>query len=205
MKRASTSIDVLTITEQPMRRTLLQSLLPAAVAVMMSLGIVMTAAAETDSATPSALVPGATVLDRLVEIGVLPAEARDALVRVRLEHTEHVAPGALCRRVANAENPPASLVERCREANQDDESLSPGAACRRVAAATDPADSLVERCRTWLSAEGEPPAGRFAVCRRIANAESVDADPIERCRAILAAAPGRSSDAARQVERPEAG
>lgn len=144
-----------------MRRTLLQSLLPAAVAIMMSLGIVMTAAAETDPASPSPLAPGAMALDRLVELGVLPAETRDALMRVRLEHSESVAPGALCR-LAAAEQPPAPLVERC---------------------------------RTWLSAEGEPPAARFAVCRCIVDAEWVDADLLERCRGILAGAADHSSDA----------
>lgn len=188
-----------------MRRTLLHSLLPAAVALMMSLGIVMTAAAEPDSdaVSPSTIVPGGTVLDQLVELGVLPVEARDALLRVRLAHSEHVAPGALCRRVANAESPPASLVERCLELNQDDDSISPAASCRRVAAATDPADSLVERCRTWLGQDDGGIAGRFAVCRRIANVETVDTSLVERCRTILGEAQGRSSEAPKPDARPE--
>jgi len=196
-----------------MRRTLQLFLLPTAVAIMMSLGIVLTAAAEeddieADTNSIEALVPGWAVLDQLVAIRILPPEAREALVRVGLEQAECAAPGSICRRGANSSEAPTSLIERCREANQDDGTLSPAAACRRVAAATDPVASLVERCRAWLETEPDVHPSAAAICRRIANAASVHASLAERCRAILSEASAtlpteRSSGGLPADERPE--
>lgn len=186
-----------------MRRYFRTALLPAAVAISMSVGIFMTASAQTtdndlsSDATSAleAVVPGLAVLEHLVAAGILPPQAAEAIVRVRLEQAEWTTPGAICRRVADAEDAPASLIERCRTANQDSETISPAAACRRVAAADSPVESLVARCRLWLASVTDSPA-RFEVCRRIANAESVDASLVERCRALLA-------DDTTRPERPE--
>ena len=186
-----------------MRRLIRTTLLPAAVALSMSMGIVTTAAAQTTdndlttdaTSAVETLVPGLAILEHLVAAGILPPQAAEAIVRVRLQQAEWTTPGAVCRRVANAEDAPASLVERCRTANQDSDTISPVAACRRVASADNPVESLVERCRLWLTSETDSPA-RLEVCRRIANAESVDASLVERCRALLA-------DDTTRPERPE--
>ncbi len=152
-----------------------------AVAISMSVGIVMTASAQTasddDASTPAAAtaldtpVPGWAVLDHLVAAGILPPQAAEAIVRVRLERSEWATAGSVCRRVAAAEGAPASLVERC---------------------------------RVWLSSETAGPSA-LAVCRRIASAESVATSLGERCRAIVAdGVPNRPTEhpTERPTERP---
>jgi hypothetical protein len=107
-------------------------------------------------------VPGWATLDQLVAIGVLPPEAREALVRVRLEQTERAAPGAICRRIANAEDAPPAMVERCRAwlAATSERPTPPTSLglCRRIANAESVDPTLVERCRTILAeaADGRP-------------------------------------------------
>ncbi|MGE3961948.1 MAG: hypothetical protein AB7F65_09735 [Dehalococcoidia bacterium] len=165
------------------------SLLPAAVALLLTVGFLLALAApaeaaDEDAAVIEAIVPGAGLLQRLVSVGMLPEELRDAVVRVRVERSELASPGSVCRRVVAADAP-ASLVERCRELNQDDDTLSPAAACRRVAAATAPTESLVERCRSWLASDAEPEAGRIAACRRVTASEFAPSDLVQHCRTLL--------------------
>jgi len=197
-----------------MRLSLQRFLLPATIAAAMSMGIVLTAAAADpivrhEETAVGPLVPGWAILDSLVAIGVLPPEAREAreareaMVRVRLEQAERAVPGSICRRVANSDDAPTSLVERCREAIQGDSTISPAAACRRIAASAALGGSLVERCRAWLNAEPEKRPGALGICRRIANAESADASLVERCRTILSEHPsGRPTERPATTERP---
>ncbi len=79
---------------------------------MMSLGIALTVAAESDpiedvDSAIEALVPGSAILDHLVAVGVLPSEAREALIRVRLEAAERATPGSVYRRLGERRGCPA--------------------------------------------------------------------------------------------------
>lgn len=110
---------------------------------------------------------------------------------------EHDA-GLLCRRVATAADAPAALLERCRDAF-DDETHTLAEVCRRLAAAdaaTVDEPSLVARCRSFAAGR---PVHVGDLCRRIVGQEDADPALVERCRAHLAAADGtadRASDRA---------
>ncbi|MDO9444150.1 MAG: hypothetical protein Q7K37_02465, partial [Dehalococcoidia bacterium] len=58
------------------------------------------------------------------------------------------AAAAACRRVAQAEDPAASLVARCRAwlDSQTPRAAAPNEVCRRLANSENPSPDLVERC-----------------------------------------------------------
>ncbi len=133
------------------------------------------------------LAPAMAVLSRLVEGGQLPADASDALQRVldRL-HDRAPQPGAVCRRAANADQAPDSILERCRDFvsdRGDRGDRDPLAVCRRAANADQAPDSILERCRDFASDRGDQGnRDPLAVCRRAANADQAPDSILERCR-----------------------
>ncbi|MDA0256654.1 MAG: hypothetical protein O3C25_02790, partial [Chloroflexi bacterium] len=150
------------------------------------------AAEEGDAATDEAsdalsasanatLAPAIALLSQLVEGGLLPADATDALQRVldRL-HDRAPQPGAICRRAADADQAPDTILDRCRDFVSDHGDRDPGAICRRAADADQAPDGLLERCRDFVSDHGDRDPG--AICRRAADADQAPDTILDRCR-----------------------
>lgn len=148
-----------------MRHIIMYSLFPAAVALMLSLGIVMTVTAET---TESGETPeGASRVDTdAVTRIALASSAAGRQVFAPASTSASPAPAAACRRVAAATDPADGLVERCRawlESHAERAADGGVALCRRImdaklVAGSDSAGgqdseapSLVERCRAVLA------------------------------------------------------
>ncbi|PKN82340.1 MAG: hypothetical protein CVU47_03440 [Chloroflexi bacterium HGW-Chloroflexi-9] len=92
-----------------------------------------------------------------------------------------------CRRMAQADDPAASLVARCRAwlDSQTPRTAPPNEVCRRVASSENPLPDLVERCRHWFAAP-DGTTGTAEACRRLLEQGSgAPTTLIERCREVL--------------------
>lgn len=104
------------------------------------------------------------------------------------------ATASACRRVAQSDDPAASLVARCRAwlDGQTPRGAAPNEVCRRVASSENPSPDLVERCRHWFAAPDRAP-GVAEACRRLVEQGSgVPATLIQRCRDVLGDGPERN-------------
>ena len=116
-------------------------------------GTTVTDEALTDALTgaEATLAPAIALLSQLVEGGLLPANATDALRRVLDRLRDRApSPGAVCRRAANADQAPGTVLERCRDFANDHSDRGdrdPFALCRRAANADQAPDTVIERCR----------------------------------------------------------
>ena len=136
------------------------------------------------------LAPAIALLSQLVEGGLLPADATDALQRVLDRLRDRApSPGAICRRAANADEVPGTILERCRDFANDhnnDSTRDPFASCRRAANTDQVPDTILERCRELANDHSDDGTrDPFALCRRAANADSVPETVIERCRNLV--------------------
>jgi hypothetical protein len=150
------------------------------------------AAEESDAVTDEALtdalagaeatlVPTIALLSQLVEGGLLPADATDALQRVLDRLRDRApSPGAVGRRAAGDDEAPDTVLERCRNLVNDGGQHDPFALCRRAANADSVPEAVIERCRNLVDDDGT--RDPFALCRRAANADSVPETVTQRCR-----------------------